>query len=122
MTQLAFPDPDDDWGDEVTSPQAQAHREATPTEQAAQRKIAPVAGKIRGNALLAIVAAGDRGLTVTEALAVLDMPERRRYSLAPRFTELKQGGYVVDHVAPARDGGGAFTATGKGRAWARENA
>jgi hypothetical protein len=119
VTQLELPEP---TFDEVTALRAQAHANATPTERAARERVAPVAGKLRGDALLAIVRFGEHGLTVSEALGVLGLPERRRYSLAPRFTELKQDGYVVDHHAPARSGGATFTATEKGRAWAQERA
>jgi polyferredoxin len=98
-------------------PQAQAHADAGPTELAARRKAAPVAGKLRGQVLAAVVAAGDFGLTVPEALEGLNLPERKRYSLAPRLPELVRDGYVVKSLI-SRDGFAAYVATAAGIAWA----
>lgn len=102
------------------SPKAQAHADAGPTELAARRRASRMAGSLRGQALAAIVAAGDFGLTVEEALEALRLPERRRFSLAPRFPELVRDGYAeksdlvrANHVA--------YVATEAGRSWvARE--
>lgn len=100
-----------------TSPGAQAHHNAGPTELSARRRIAPRAGHLRGRVLAAVVAAGDLGLTVDEALEGLNLPERRRFSVAPRFSELLREGYVEKSTL-VRDKHVAYVATAAGRAWA----
>jgi hypothetical protein len=101
-----------------TSPIAQAHADAGPTELAAQRRASVMAGSLRGRALAAIVEAGDRGLTVVEALAALHLPERKRYSAAPRLSELERLGYV--RKGEVRDDCVSYVSTAAGRAWASE--
>lgn len=98
---------------------AQAHRGAERTELAAQARASVTAGTLRARALAAVVAAGDRGLTVLEALDVLGLPERKRWSLAPRLPELVREGYAVksDRVA---DGCAAYVSTAAGRAWVEQ--
>jgi hypothetical protein len=100
-----------------TAPTAQAHHGAGPTELAARRRASRFSGTLRGRVLAAVVAAGDLGLTVPEALEGLNLPERRRYSLAPRFPELVREGYVVKSTT-SRDGCAAYVATDAGIAWA----
>jgi hypothetical protein len=102
----------------VTTPTAQAHADAGPTELAAKRRASRMAGTLRGRALAAVVAAGDDGLTVTEALSVLWLPDRRRYSLAPRFSELLREGFVVK--GEVREDCVAYVATAAGLAWAED--
>lgn len=99
-----------------TAPSAQSHADAGPSERAAQQRASIFAGPLRSRALLAIVYAGDRGLTVLEALDVLRLPERKRYSLAPRLPELLREGYV--RKGDVRDDCCAYIATAAGRAWA----
>ena len=96
---------------------AQAHRGAVGTELVAQARASVTAGTLRARLLSALVGAGDRGLTVWEALDVLGLPERKRWSVAPRFPELVRGGFAVksDRVA---DGCAAYAVTEAGRAWA----
>lgn len=101
-----------------TTPTAQAHADAGTTERAAQKRASLFAGSLRGRALAAITAAGDRGLTVVEALDALGLPERRRYSLAPRLPELLREGYV--RKGEVRDDCIAYVATAAGRAWAED--
>ena len=96
---------------------AQAHADAGGTETAARDRIAPKAGKLRGRLLAAVVEAGDDGLTIWEALDALDLPERRRYSLAPRFPELVRDGYLTK-TSMVRDDCAAYVATDLGREWA----
>lgn len=103
-----------------TAPTAQAHADAGPTETAAQRRASIMAGSLRGRALTAIVNAGDRGLTVAEALDALQLPERKRYSLAPRLSELLREGYV--RHGDVRGDYAAYVATDTGRTWARSEA
>lgn len=91
---------------------AQAHRDAGPSELAAKKRASRFAGSLRGRALAAIVAAGDDGLTVLEALDVLGLPERRRYSLAPRLSELLDDGRV--EKGEIRDECVAYVATEAG--------
>ena len=104
----------------VTSPQAQAHADAGPTELAARRRASHVSGTLRGRALAAVAAAGDDGLTVSEALDALGLPERRRYSLAPRFPELLREGYVTKGAV--REDCVAYVCTSAGHAWAEGQA
>jgi hypothetical protein len=104
----------------ATSPIAQAHADAGPTEQAARQRASRFAGTLRGRALAAVAAAGDRGLTVLEALDALGLPERRRYSLAPRFPELVREGYVTKGAV--REDCTAYVATAAGRSWAEGRA
>lgn len=99
-----------------TASVAQAHRTAGHTERAAQAKAARMAGTLRGRLLAALVDAGDDGLTVLEALDVLGLPERKRYSAAPRFPELVREGYAVK-TTTVRDECCAYRATAAGRAW-----
>jgi hypothetical protein len=101
----------------VQIPTAQAHADAGPTELAARRRASRFAGTLRGRLLAAVVAAGDMGLTVPEALEGLNLPERRRYSVAPRFPELVRDGYVTKSLF-VRDGFAAYVATDAGHAWA----
>lgn len=101
-----------------TSPAAQAHADAGPSELAAKRRASRFAGTLRGRALAAVVAAGDKGLTITEALTALWLPDRRRYSLAPRFSELLREGYVTK--GEVREDCVAYVATAAGRAWAEQ--
>ena len=105
----------------ITDPTAQAHADAGPTEFAAKRRASRFSGTLRGRLLAAVVAAGDLGLTVNEALEGLNLPERKRFSVAPRFPELVREGYVAksdqvreDHVA--------YVATAAGIAWAETEA
>ena len=98
-----------------TAPVAQAHADAGPTELAARRRAQNFAGSLRGRALVAVAAAGDKGLTVSEALDALGLPERKRYSLAPRFPELLREGYVTKGAV--REDCVAYVATAAGRAW-----
>ncbi len=102
------------------APVAQAHANAGPTELAAAARASIRAGSLRGKALLSVVASGDRGLTVPEALEALRLPERRRYSLAPRFPELLHEGYV--RKGEVREDHVAYVATEAGRAWAAREA
>lgn len=95
---------------------AQAHRDAGSTEVDAQRRASRFAGTLRGRLLAALVDAGPRGLTVLEALDVLELPERKRYSLAPRFPELVREGWAVKTDA-AFDGCAIYAATDAGAAW-----
>ena len=100
-----------------TTPVAQAHADAGPTELAARQRASRFAGTLRGRALAAVAAAGDQGLTVSEALDVLGLPERKRYSLAPRFPELLREGYVTKGAV--REDAVSYVATEAGRAWAQ---
>ena len=99
-----------------TSNVAQAHAEPTPTEQAAQRRIAPHAGKLRGRVLAAVAAAGEDGLTALEVTQVLGYGIEKLYSCAPRLPELERDGYV--RKGPVRDDRVAYVATAAGHAWA----
>jgi len=100
-----------------TATTAQAHATAGPSELDAQRRASRMAGSLRGRILTAVAAAGDLGLTVAEALEGLDLPERKRYSAAPRFSELVHQGYVVK-TAVVRDRHAVYIATPAGIAWA----
>jgi hypothetical protein len=102
----------------VTDTTAQAHAGAESTELAAQRRASRMAGSLRARALAAIVEAGDDGLTVTELLSALWLPDRRRYSLAPRLSELLREGYVVK--GEVREDCVAYVATAAGYAWAEQ--
>jgi hypothetical protein len=102
----------------VQIPTAQAHADAGPSELAAKRRASRFAGTLRGRILAAVVAAGDMGLTVPEALEGLNLPERKRYSVAPRFPELVHDGYVTKS-AQVRESHAAYVATEAGTAWAR---
>lgn len=99
-----------------TSNTAAAHTDAGPSERAAQRRASRMAGSLRSRVLTAVVVAGDLGLTVEEALEGLDLPERRRFSLAPRLSELLREGFV-EKSPQVRDGFVAYVATDAGRAW-----
>lgn len=103
-----------------TSPQAQAHHAAGSSERAAQRRIAPVAGNIRGRVLLAVVAAGDDGLTAVEATEALHYNMAQLYSVAPRFAELIRDGYV--RVGGRRGDRQFYVATEVAHEWATERA
>ena len=98
---------------------AQAHADAGPTERAARTRAAIRAGSLRGRALVAIAEAGDRGLTIEEAMRVLGIPERRRYGLAPRLSELVHDGYATASRELVRGRSMAYVATAEGDAWAR---
>jgi hypothetical protein len=100
---------------------AQAHHGAGETERAAQRRASKFAGTLRGRLLAAVAAAGDVGLTVPEALEGLNLPERRRYSVAPRFPELVREGYVRKS-AQVREDHVAYVATAAGIEWAETEA
>jgi hypothetical protein len=104
----------------VNTPTAQAHANADSTELAAQLRASRMAGTLRVRALAAIVEAGDDGLTVMELLSALWLPDRRRYSLAPRLSELLREGYVVK--GEVREDCVAYVATAAGRAWAEDAA
>lgn len=103
-----------------TDPTAQSHADAGPTELSARQRIAPRAGHLRGRVLAAVVAAGDLGLTVDEAMEGLNLPERRRFSVAPRFSELLREGYVEKSTL-VRDKHVAYVSTATGRAWAERS-
>jgi hypothetical protein len=96
---------------------AQAHRNAGPTELDARRRASRMAGTLRGRVLAAVAAAGDMGLTVAEAMEGLNLPERKRYSVAPRFSELIHEGYVMK-TAVVRENHAVYVATAAGLAWA----
>ena len=100
-----------------TSPQAQAHADAGSSERAAQRRIAPIAGKLRSRVLAAVVEAGDNGLTAVEATEALHYNMAQLYSVAPRFAELIRDGYV--RVGGRRGDRQFYVATDAGAAWAR---
>jgi hypothetical protein len=101
----------------VQIPTAQAHADAGPTELAAQRRIAPIAGKLRGRVLAAVAAAGDDGLTAVEATEALHYNMAQLYSVAPRFAELIRDGYV--RVGGRRGDRQFYVATEAGTAWAQ---
>lgn len=98
----------------ITEPTAAAHINAGPSERAAQRRAARMAGSLRSRVLAAVVVAGEHGLTVDEALEGLDLPERKRFSVAPRFSELLREG-LVEKSPQVRDGFQAYVATEAGR-------
>ena len=101
----------------VQIPTAQAHAAAGSSERAAQRRIAPVAGNLRGRVLAAVAAAGDDGLTAVEATEALHYNMAQLYSVAPRFAELIRDGYV--RVGGRRGDRQFYVATDAGIAWAR---
>jgi hypothetical protein len=100
---------------------AQAHRGAGSTETAARDRIAPKAGQLRGRVLALVAAAGDDGLTATEAyeafVAEHGEPRGGLYSIAPRLSELERSGYLAPSEQ-VRDRRQAYTATADGIAWA----
>lgn len=98
----------------ITEPKAAAHINAGPSERAAQRRAARMAGSLRSRVLAAVVVAGELGLTLEEALEGLDLPERKRYSVAPRLSELLNEG-LVEKSPQVREGFVAYTATEAGR-------
>jgi hypothetical protein len=100
-----------------TTPTAQAHADAGPTELAARRRASRMAGTLRGRVLAAVAAAGDMGLTIAEVLEGLNLPERKRYSAAPRLSELVREGYV-EKSDMVREDCVAYVATAAGLAWA----
>lgn len=100
------------------TPAAQAHTSAGPTELAARRRIAPVAGKLRGRVLFMLAQFGDEGLTATEATTALGYDLDRLYSVAPRLPELVKDGYAA--VAGRRGDRQVYVATTAGLAWASE--
>lgn len=98
---------------------ASAHRDATFTERAAQRRASKFAGTLRGRVLAMIVEAGDEGLTAKEAYPAYverhGEPRGGYNSIAPRLSELKKRfGYATDS-GPVRDGARAYVATPQGR-------
>lgn len=99
-----------------TATQAQAHADAGSSERSAQRRIAPVAGKLRGRVLAAVAAAGENGLTAVEATEALHYNMAQLYSVAPRFAELIRDGYV--RVGGRRGDRQFYVATAAGIAWA----
>ena len=101
----------------VQIPTAQAHADAGSSERAAQRRIAPVAGHLRGRVLAAVAKAGDDGLTAVEATEALHMNMAQLYSVAPRFAELIRDGYV--RVGGRRGDRQFYVATSAGLAWAQ---
>ena len=102
----------------ITAKTAQAHRDAGETETEARDRVAPIAGKLRGDVLAAVVKAGPMGLTALEATIMLDRDARRLYSYAPRFAELVRDGYLM--VGGRRGRRQFYVATDAGLAWAAE--
>lgn len=99
-----------------TATTAQAHRDAGATETGARDRVAPVAGKLRGNVLHALVAAGEHGCTAWEATVALGFDLDRLYSIAPRLPELVRDGYA--RVGGRRGDRQFYVATAAGIAWA----
>lgn len=110
--------------------EARAHRGAGRAEREARDRIAPQVGTIRGRVLRMLVAAGDVGLTATEARDLLEAEhgeDRDLYSVAPRLSELVSDGYARQSgsyrrkkpSSPRRE---VYVATDAGRAWARQHA
>ena len=97
---------------------AQAHHGAGSTERASRDRIAPKAGKLRGDILLALAAAGNRGLTATEATEVVGRDMAQLYSVAPRLPELVRQGYAF--VWGRRGDRQVYVASEAGRAWAKD--
>ena len=104
-----------------TAPTAQAHADAGSSERAAQRRIAPKAGQLRGRLLRLIVEYRTVGLTATEAYKhysrIYGEPKGGLYSCAPRMSELERQGYV--RKGDIRNDRVAYVATEAGIAWAR---
>lgn len=109
-----------------TAVYAQAHLGAGSTETAAQQRIAPKAGQLRARVLELVAAAGEQGLTATEAyreyVARWGEPRGGLYSLAPRLSELERRGGWVRKTGQVRDHRAAYAATGDGHAWASAQA
>lgn len=106
----------------VAGTYAQAHHHATPTEAAAQQRIALKAGQLRTRVLELVLAAGEDGVTATEAYeAYVDRfgePRGGLYSLAPRLSELERRGAWVRKSGQVRDRRAAYVATDAAHAWA----
>lgn len=110
--------------------EAQAHNGAGTAEGEARDRMAPKVGTIRGRVLQMVVAAGDRGMTALETVDAYGVGRLRRYSIAPRLSELVFEGYLVDSGRTRRETTeegveiiGAprqivYIATDLGRAWA----
>jgi hypothetical protein len=78
--------------------------------------IYPKTGSMRGRAFAVILAAGDRGATVSEVIASTGIPHQ---TISTRLSELKRGGWVVARGERRGDHGMAqdvLVATDKARA------
>ncbi|SNR32720.1 hypothetical protein [Blastococcus mobilis] len=108
-----------------TAAYAQAHLHATATEAAAQQRITPKAGQLRGRVLQLVATAGETGLTALEVYQqyawLFGEPTGGLYSLAPRLSELERRGGWVRKSGDVRDRRAAYVATDAGRAWVARN-
>lgn len=94
---------------------APVHVDAGRSEQAAAKRAARFATTLEGRVLAAVVAAGDQGLTATEAREAVGLPIERHYSCAPRLSAMKRKGWV-EPTGQSRDNFQAYRATAAGRA------
>jgi hypothetical protein len=108
-------------GTATTPPGPAIHSNPMPTELAAAVAVAPKLPELRGKALLAVIRAGERGITAKEGGAMLaaerGLPASDgscRYTFAPRLTELRDAG-LIEANGQKRDGAAVFVATDAGR-------
>lgn len=70
--------------------------------------------------LSALCHAGERGLTCLEALEALGLPERKRYSVAPRLSVLMRHRGFAELTGEQRDDCQAYRVTDAGIRHARD--
>jgi DNA-binding PadR family transcriptional regulator len=98
---------------------APAHADAGPSERAAARRASRWVDSLEALVLGALCHAEETGLTVHEALRVLGMPERKRYSVAPRLSVLYRHRGWAEPTGEERDDCQVYRVTEAGLAHAR---
>jgi hypothetical protein len=79
--------------DPASNSRGLVHEHSTDTERKAAAMVAPRTGTLRARILAQLEVAGDEGRTVYELHEALG---ELLYSVAPRLTELRDGGWIED--------------------------